>query len=179
MSPAVCGFYMLWELSTKWEQFSDWTLLTLKRQNLRGLNLSFPFLSSKDKNFINCSTNFGSEKWSYIICSACNRKKKWISFEVFACHSDIPIFPSPMFHLNSQGKRCLDYPFPPSFYRELSQLQKLDLPAVINDLILNSDHVLKGNKKVLINTIIPWSLRAKQQYIKIIKLLPIHWDNKN
>lgn len=75
MSPEVFGFSMLWELSRKWEQFSDWTLLTLKRQNLRGLNLSFPFLSSKDKNFINCSTNLGSEKWSYIICSSCNRKK--------------------------------------------------------------------------------------------------------
>lgn len=45
-------------------------IVTLKRQKRRGLNLSFPFLSSKDRKVINCSTNFGSEKWSNIICSA-------------------------------------------------------------------------------------------------------------
>lgn len=43
---------------------------TLKRTNLCMLNLSFPFLSSRDKNEISSSTNSRLENASKISCSA-------------------------------------------------------------------------------------------------------------
>lgn len=60
------------------EAFSTSTNLTLNKQNLRGLNLSFPLRSSRERNSINWLMNTGSEKWSKMIFSRCwdtNRKK--------------------------------------------------------------------------------------------------------
>lgn len=45
--------------------------LTLNKQNLRGLNLSFPLRSSRERNSMNWLMNTGSEKWSKMICSRC------------------------------------------------------------------------------------------------------------
>lgn len=56
------------------------TNLTLNKQNLRGLNLSLPLRSSRERNSMNWLMKTGSEKWSKMIFSRCwDRNVKMIS----------------------------------------------------------------------------------------------------
>lgn len=57
--------------------------LTLNKQNLRGLNLSLPFRSSRDRNSMNWFMNTGSEKWSKVICSRWETKR--VKITIFRC----------------------------------------------------------------------------------------------
>ena len=59
----------------KKRSFTKWGL-TLKRQNLRGLNLSLPLRSSRERNSISWAMNTGSEKWSKMICSRCHEREQ-------------------------------------------------------------------------------------------------------
>lgn len=64
-------------------QTSEELLLTLNRQNLRGLNLSLPLRSSSERNSMNWLMNSGSVKWSKMICSLCGRTRSALSKLLF------------------------------------------------------------------------------------------------
>lgn len=73
--PGGAGEGELISLLADFNRFLHFTLLTgnltLNKQNLRGLNLSLPFRSSRERNSMNWLMNTGSEKWSKMICSRC------------------------------------------------------------------------------------------------------------
>lgn len=72
------------------------TNLTLNKQNLRGLNLSFPLRSSKERNSMNWLMNTGSEKWSKMIFSRCRDENGniisiWMLFHLTVVNGQAPL----------------------------------------------------------------------------------------
>lgn len=84
--------------------------LTLNKQNLRGLNLSLPLRSSRERNSMNWLMNTGSMKWSKMICSLCENIKSIFNIVVNILHFHICFVYSHSAHtsvISSLSRFCL------------------------------------------------------------------------